>query len=82
MDELDVRKRVREHYGGETEGCCGEAEGGGCGADLGVGPGAYNWELYQPADRYWLFQGIETGLYVVLAALLIYLAVRRVRRLA
>jgi hypothetical protein len=56
--------------------------GGGCGADLGIGPGAYNWELYQPADRYWLFQGIETGLYVVLAGLLIYLAVRRVRRLA
>ena len=37
MDELEVRKRVREHYGGETEGCCGEAEGGCCGADVAGG---------------------------------------------
>lgn len=56
--------------------------GADCGSGLGIGPGAYNWELYQPADRYRLFQGIETGLYVVLAALLVYLAVRRARRLA
>jgi hypothetical protein len=26
---------------------------------------------YQPADRYWAFQGIETGIYVLLAAALI-----------
>jgi hypothetical protein len=26
---------------------------------------------YQPADRYWAFQGIETGIFVVLAAILI-----------
>ncbi|MER7459981.1 transporter [Micromonospora sp. NPDC126480] len=51
-----------------------------CGADLGVGPDAYNWQLYQPADRYWLFQAIETGIFVALAALLIVLAVRRIRR--
>ncbi|NJP32021.1 transporter [Micromonospora thermarum] len=53
-----------------------------CGADLGLGPGAHNWQLYQPADRYWLFQAIETGIFVALAALLILLAVRRIRRLA
>ncbi|WP_435207904.1 transporter [Micromonospora sp. bgisy143] len=53
-----------------------------CGAELGVEPGAYNWQLYQPADRFWLFQSIETGIFVALAALLLYLAVRRVRRIA
>ncbi|MET8085362.1 transporter [Micromonospora sp. NPDC005237] len=53
-----------------------------CGAELGIGPGAYNWELYQPADRFWLFQSIETGIFVALAVLLLYLAVRRVRRIA
>jgi hypothetical protein len=26
---------------------------------------------YQPASRYWAFQGIETGIFVVLAAALI-----------
>jgi hypothetical protein len=26
---------------------------------------------YQPADRYWTFQGIETGIFLVLAAALI-----------
>ncbi|WP_319463771.1 transporter [Micromonospora sp. RTP1Z1] len=56
--------------------------GGACGADLGLGPGAYNWQLYQPAGRFWLFQGIETGIFVALAALLLYLAVRRLRRIA
>ena len=28
---------------------------------------------YQPASRYWAFQGIETGIFVVLAAALIAL---------
>ncbi|MEU5943344.1 transporter [Micromonospora sp. NPDC047548] len=56
--------------------------GAACGADLGVGPGAYNWQLYQPAGRFWLFQGIETGIFVVLALLLLYLAIRRIRRIA
>lgn len=40
-----------------------------------------NWEQYQPAGRYWVFQGIEAGIFLALAGLLIYLAVRRVRRL-
>ncbi|PWR05490.1 transporter [Micromonospora acroterricola] len=57
-------------------------EGRVCGAELGIEPGAYNWQLYQPADRFWLFQGIETGVFVALALILLYLAVRRVRRIA
>ncbi|MGN9890159.1 transporter [Micromonospora sp. L31] len=59
-----------------------EAKGRACGEELGLQPGAYNWQLYQPADRFWLFQGIETGIFVALAALLLYLAVRRLRRIA
>ncbi|MEU8183266.1 transporter [Micromonospora sp. NPDC049044] len=61
----------------------GKGPGGrACGAELGLEPGAYNWQLYQPGDRFWLFQGIETGIFVALALLLLYLAVRRVRRIA
>ena len=56
--------------------------GAGCGANLGVSPGSYNWQLYQPGDRYWPFQWIELGLFVALAAALLYLAIRRIRRLA
>ena len=56
--------------------------GGVCGGNLDFGSGAYNWRLYQPADRYWLFQGIETGIFVALAALLLFLAVRQIRRIA
>jgi hypothetical protein len=48
----------------------------------GPGSGAYNLETYQPASRFWPFQLIETGIYVALAAALIYLAVRRIRRIA
>jgi hypothetical protein len=48
----------------------------------GFGAGSYNWQLYQPAARYWLFQGIETGIYVALAAPLHYLRIRRIRRIA
>ncbi len=29
---------------------------------------------YQPASRYWAFQGIETGLFVALAAILLTVA--------
>ncbi|MEU4641424.1 ABC transporter permease subunit [Micromonospora sp. NPDC023814] len=57
-------------------------DGRACGADLGLGPGAYNWWLYQPESRFWLFQGIEAGIFVALAALLLLLAVRRIRRIA
>lgn len=43
-----------------------------------------NWLMYQPADRFWLFQGIETSirLVLVLAALLVSRAFRRIRRIA
>ena len=44
------------------------------------GAGSYNQELFQPADRFWLFQGIETALFVLLAVALLLLAVRLVRR--
>ncbi|PYC76065.1 transporter [Micromonospora arborensis] len=57
-------------------------DGRACGSELGLDPGAYNWQLYQPADRFWLFQWIETGIFVALAALLLYFAIRRVRRIA
>lgn len=53
-----------------------------CGSGLGLELDAYNWQLYQPADRYWLFQGIETGVFAALAVLLLYLALRRIRRIA
>jgi ABC-type transport system involved in multi-copper enzyme maturation permease subunit len=49
-----------------------------CGAEFGAG--AYNWQLYQPGDRYWAFQSIETGIFIALAALLLYLAIRQIRR--
>ncbi|TDC59792.1 transporter [Micromonospora sp. KC207] len=56
--------------------------GAACGTDLGITSGSYNWQLYQPGDRFWLFQSIETGIFVALAALLLYLAIRRIRRIA
>jgi hypothetical protein len=65
--------------------CPPNAQGPGgvaCGAELGIGPGAYNWQLYQPGSRFWAFQYIETGIFVALAALLLYLAIRRIRRIA
>ncbi|MER7702857.1 ABC transporter permease subunit [Kitasatospora sp. NPDC097605] len=52
-------------------------------AQEGFGPGPYtNWQEYQPADRFWTFQAIETGLFLALTALLITLAIRRVRRIS
>jgi hypothetical protein len=44
------------------------------------GAGAYNQDLFQPADRFWLFQGIKTAPFVALALVLVLLAVRLVRR--
>ncbi len=49
--------------------CLPDGQGPGraeCGSELGIEAGAYNWQLYQPAGRFWLFQGIETGIFVVL----------------
>jgi hypothetical protein len=54
---------------------------GDCSA-LGLQPGAYNHQTYQPADRFWTFQWLEAGVFVLLAALLIGLALRRIRRIA
>ncbi|TDC75469.1 ABC transporter permease subunit [Streptomyces hainanensis] len=48
----------------------------------GVEPGSSNWQLYQPGDRFWTFQFIETGIFLGLTALLCYLAVRRIRQIA
>lgn len=47
-----------------------------------IGPGAYNWQLYQPASRFWAFQSIETGIFLALTVLLVYLAIRRLNRIA
>jgi hypothetical protein len=35
---------------------------------------------YQPASRYWAFQGIETGIYLAVAAALIAITFYAVRR--
>jgi hypothetical protein len=43
------------------------------------GPGAYNFELYQPAGNYWPLQFIEAGLFTAVAAVLLFLAVRQIR---
>jgi len=39
-----------------------------------VGKGAYNFEIYQPAHRFWTFQSIETAIFVALAILLLFVA--------
>ncbi len=45
--------------------------------------GIVGWIVYQPGDRWWLFQGIEAAIYVVLAVLLVGLTFYWVtRRLA
>ncbi|TDD75661.1 transporter [Actinomadura darangshiensis] len=49
-------------------------------ADGCYGAGAYNLVSYQPGDRFWPFQYLETGVYVLLAAGLLYLAIRRLQR--
>jgi hypothetical protein len=57
---------------------CDETAASQCLAEYGAD--AYNQDLFQPADRFWLFQGIETALFVALALVLVLLAVRLVRR--
>jgi hypothetical protein len=49
-----------------------------CLADFGAD--AYNLELFQPADRYWLFQSLETALFVALAVVLLVAAIHVIRR--
>ena len=57
-----------------------------CGGGLvsqGLGPGPFsNWQQYQPASRFWEFQVIETGIFLALTAILLYLAIRRIRRIS
>jgi ABC-type transport system involved in multi-copper enzyme maturation permease subunit len=57
-----------------------------CGGDLvrqGLGPGPFsNWMQYHPDSRFWAFQGIETGIFLALTALLLFLAVRWIKRIA
>jgi hypothetical protein len=50
--------------------------------DLTAGPDYQEIVVYQPGDRFWFFQAIETGIFVALAVLLIALAIRRIQRLA
>jgi hypothetical protein len=42
--------------------------------------GGYNLDRFQPADRYWSFQIIETGLFQALPALLLAVTVHHIRR--
>ena len=58
---------------GATSFCIGEADAP-C-TDTG-----YNEWALQPGDRFWPFQWIEIGLFVAIAAVLLYAAVVRVRR--
>jgi hypothetical protein len=64
--------------GSGSQALCDQATAARCVAEYGAG--AYNQELFQPADRFWLFQGIETALFVALALALVLVAVRLVRR--
>ena len=61
---------------------CPRPDGCAATAELGLRPGAYNHQVFQPGDRFWAFQWIETGVFVALAALLLWLTIRRIRRIA
>jgi hypothetical protein len=64
--------------GSGSQALCDQTTAAQCLAKYGAG--AYNQELFQPADRFWPFQGIETALFVALAVVLLLLAVHLVRR--
>lgn len=55
-------------------GSCHPSEADICGLDR------FNIQTYQPGDRFWLFQYIETSIFVGLAAVLLYLVLHNVRR--
>jgi hypothetical protein len=44
--------------------------------------GAYNLQMYQSGARFWDFQWIESGIFLGLAALLICLALLRLRKIS
>jgi hypothetical protein len=48
--------------------------------DPAHGTGFRQFMTYQPTDRYWVFQGIETGIYVAQAAVLAFTFSRVKRR--
>ena len=65
-----------------SAGPAGMGGANGCLSQLGLNASDYNWQLYQSGDRFWAFQGIETGIFIALTAVLLYLALRRINRLA
>jgi hypothetical protein len=64
--------------GSGAQAVCDQTAAAQCIAKYGVG--AYNQDLFQPADRFWLFQGIETALFVALAVVLVLVAIHLIRR--
>lgn len=64
--------------GSGAQALCDQTAAAQCTAKYGVG--AYNQDLFQPAGRFWLFQGIETALFVALAVVLVLVAVHLIRR--
>lgn len=61
----------------------GKAQEGGGDPTIYLSDHGYRkWILYQPIARFWTFQLIETAIYVGLAAVLLALVVRRIRRRA
>lgn len=58
-----------------TIGICHTSEVDACG-----GSDRFNVWSYHPGSRFWLFQSLEAGLFLALAALLVALAVHQVRR--
>jgi hypothetical protein len=79
-------KMVQPNGGIYCQPAPGTHHAAGCGNELvsqGLGPAPFsNQIVFQPGSRFWAFQGIETGIFVALTILLIYLAIRRVRRIA
>jgi ABC-type transport system involved in multi-copper enzyme maturation permease subunit len=81
----DGRTLMTDAYVSCGAGPAGPPAGGGGGdpvATVCSSPGAYNWLSYQPADRFWPFQYLESGIFVVLAAALLLLAFRKVRQIS
>jgi ABC-type transport system involved in multi-copper enzyme maturation permease subunit len=49
----------------------------------GLGPGPFSNSMkYQPVSRFWEFQSIETGVFLALSVVLLYLAIRCIRRIS